>query len=154
MTASLSRVMFGGWLFLMREISAVLKYIELIFSHPQSIWEGAWCAALTITLNWLNWKSLSVCHLLLCTLFSVPSLRTQCSSEQWVSVVFKLSHTPYLKCTAKCRGEKNGLVGHVILKELGQSIIFVLTEFIVSNSSPLCLVGYHVHPIYILTQAS
>lgn len=44
-------------------------------------------------------------------------------------------------------------MGHVVLKELGQSTIFVLTEFIVSSSPPLCLVGYHVHLIYILSQA-
>lgn len=50
--------------------------------------------------------------------------------------------------------EKKTSVGHVVLKELGQRTIFVVTEFIVSSSSPLCLVGYHVRPIYILIQAS
>lgn len=45
-------------------------------------------------------------------------------------------------------------VGHVVLKELGQSTIFVLTEFIVSSSPSLFLVGYHVHPICILSQAA
>ena len=51
-------------------------------------------------------------------------------------------------------GEKMAPMGHVIMKELGQSIIHVLTEFFVSNSTPLCLAGYHVHPIYILSYAS
>lgn len=57
-------------------------------------------------------------------------------------------------CTARCRGGKKAFVGHVVMEELGQRTIFVLTVFSVSSSPPLSLVGYHVHPIYTVSRDS
>lgn len=95
-------------------------------------------------------------HLRFCTCTAVKFsllLNNRCV----VSLRFENFWINYLTCTSRCRRRgKERLCGSCgfFLEEWGQSTIFVLTDFIVSSSPARCRVGYHVHPICILSQAS
>lgn len=75
----------------------------------------------------------------------------RCLSTLW----FSNFQTHFDRCVRRDAGEgKKAFEGHVVMEELGQRTIFVLTVFIVSSSPPLSLVGYHVYPIYTFSRDS